>query len=251
MKLTFFGTGDGRQVPAPGCHCRACLRAIEKPQYARLTCSGKITDGLDVSLIDATMADLNQRQQAGSFERIFLTHYHANHIRGLAAYKEAEHVTIPVYGPEDKKDLEDVFENPGALKFQRPLVPFKTLNFGGLQVTPLPLNHSRPTFGYLFQQHQGNLAYLSDTCGLPSTTSAMLYGYELDVLVLDCTHPPSHQADQDHNTLSQALAIHHDIAPKTTYLTHISHELDCYLLDHLAELPDNVIIARDGMQITL
>src|SRR5471030_1010686 len=125
--------------------------------------------------------------------------------------------------------------------------PFTTRKFGTLELIPLPLNHSKITFGYLIKTECATVAYLTDTAGLPRVTARFLAGVKLDALILDCSHPPRNTPDKNHNDIRQALAIHRQLKPKKTYLTHISHQLDLWLMDHALEA--NVIAAHDGLRL--
>jgi phosphoribosyl 1,2-cyclic phosphate phosphodiesterase len=154
---------------------------------------------------------------------------------------------IPVYGPPDQNGCDDLFKHPGILDFQPPFQPFTACQFGGIELIPLPLNHSKITFGYLIKTEHATLAYLTDTSGLPLATARYLEGVTLDALILDCSHPPRDIADKNHNDIHQALAIHRQLTPQKTYLTHISHHLDVWLMDNVLE--DNVIIAHDGLRL--
>ncbi|STQ46644.1 carbon-phosphorus lyase complex accessory protein [Ewingella americana] len=67
-------------------------------------------------------------------------------------------------------------------------------------------------------------------------------------MVLDCSHPPREIPDKNHNDIHQALAIHEQLKPGKTYLTHISHKLDLWLQSN--PLPENVFAARDGQTLS-
>ncbi|VTP60065.1 carbon-phosphorus lyase complex accessory protein [Serratia rubidaea] len=67
--------------------------------------------------------------------------------------------------------------------------------------------------------------------------------------MLDCSLPPQPQAPRNHNDLTRALEIQQHLRPPRTLLTHISHRLDAWLLDH--PLPPGVELAYDGLRIDL
>jgi phosphoribosyl 1,2-cyclic phosphate phosphodiesterase len=122
---------------------------------------------------------------------------------------------------------------------------FSSFTIGNLQLTPLPLVHSKCTFGYFIEDGRGaSFAYLTDTVGLPKETEAFLQGKAFD-MVIDCSHPPQ-STTRNHNDLTQALHIIDRTAPRHAWLTHISHGMDVWLLSHEASLPSNVSVARDG-----
>lgn len=136
------------------------------------------------------------------------------------------------------------------LAFQPPLKAFIPLRLEHITLTPVPLNHSRPTFGYLIETPTSCMAYLTDTVGLPDDTWAFLEQQKtLDSLVVDCTAPPCAAPPRNHNDVTRALEIHERLQPRQTYLTHISHEVDVWLLAN--ELPRRVQVAKDGMSLAL
>jgi len=247
MQLTFLGTGGAQQVPVFGCECTACGRARTDPAFRRQPCSAKLDYAGEVTLIDAGLPELAQQFTAGEIQRFWLTHYHMDHVQGLFPLRWGVGNAIPVYGPPDENGCDDLFKHPGILDFQPPLQPFTTRKFGTLELIPLPLNHSKITFGYLIKTECATVAYLTDTAGLPRVTARFLAGVKLDALILDCSHPPRNTPDKNHNDIRQALAIHRQLKPKKTYLTHISHQLDLWLMDHALEA--NVIAAHDGLRL--
>ena len=89
---------------------------------------------------------------------------------------------------------------------------------------------------------------MTDTLGLPEKTEDFLKRVKPKVLVLDCSYPPTAKP-RNHNSLTEALAIIKTLQPKKAYLTHIGHELDCFLLSDNYQLPANVFIARDNQLI--
>jgi phosphoribosyl 1,2-cyclic phosphate phosphodiesterase len=69
--------------------------------------------------------------------------------------------------PPDEQGCDDLFKHPGLLDFSHTVEPFVRFELQGLRVTPLPLNHSRLTFGYLLESAHSRVAWLSDTAALP------------------------------------------------------------------------------------
>ena len=67
------------------------------------------------------------------------------------------------------------------------------------------------------------------------------------ILVLNALRKTEHIS---HFTLEEALAIIKEIQPEKAYLTHISHLMGRHD-DVNKELPDNVEIAYDGLQVEL
>ena len=69
----------------------------------------------------------------------------------------------------------------------------------------------------------------------------------LDVLVLNALRREKHVS---HFTLDEALELIEELKPKKAYLTHISHQLGRHE-EVTEELPSNVELAYDGLEITL
>lgn len=249
MKFTFLGTGDVQQVPVFGCDCIACLQAQQQPERRRTPTSALIRCEGEVTLLDAGQLHLEQRFAPGEISRIVLTHYHMDHVQGLFALRWGKGRRIPVFGPPDEQGSDDLYRNPGLLHFQPFVVPFQPVAYGALTLTPLPLIHSRITFGYLIAYRNWRLAYLTDTVGLPPETVTFLQQQPLDALVLDCSHAPRDDAPRNHNDVTRALQIHDQLQPAATWLTHISHEVDNWLLNN--SLPANIQVASDGLTLTV
>ena len=67
------------------------------------------------------------------------------------------------------------------------------------------------------------------------------------ILVLNALRKTEHIS---HFTLEEAIAVIKEIRPEKAYLTHISHLMGRHD-DVSKELPDNVEIAYDGLQVEL
>ncbi|MDD0996473.1 phosphonate metabolism protein PhnP [Pseudomonas sp. TNT2022 ID1044] len=246
MRLTLLGTGDARQVPVYGCECAACTRSRIDERWRRQPCCALVECGDQRWLIDSGLPDLTERFAPRSFNGILQTHYHADHAQGLLHLRWGQGLVIPVHGPADPQGLADLYKHPGILDFSQPFDSFETRTFGTLNVTALPLQHSKPTFGYLLEGDGRRIAYLTDTVGLPPDTTAWLQRQALDLLVLDCSMPPQPQAPRNHNDLNLALQCIEELKPESAVLTHAGHTFDAWLMAHRGALPGNVSVGFDG-----
>jgi phosphoribosyl 1,2-cyclic phosphate phosphodiesterase len=197
------------------------------------------------------LTDLCERFPPHSLSGILQTHYHADHAQGLLHLRWGQGLIIRVHGPDDPEGLADLYKHPGILDFSQPFAPFEQRQLGELSVTALPLNHSKPTFGYLLEGltasgEQRRIAYLTDTLGVPQASAELLRQQPLDLLVLDCSTAPQPIAPRNHNDLTRALEVVELLRPRETVLTHIGHSFDAWLLDHPAALPAGVSLACDG-----
>ncbi|OHV08976.1 phosphonate metabolism protein PhnP [Kushneria phosphatilytica] len=263
MTLRMLGTGNTAQVPRFGCRCAACQRARLISGHRRLPACAELIrttrEEDDASpqrlLLDAGRMDLAERYDGHPPEAIVLTHYHADHVQGLLHLRWGCGDPIPVFGPRDRVGFADLHKHPGLLSFQRPLRPLQPFmpieQWPELELTPVPLRHSRPTLGYCIQGPQRRLAWLTDTCGLPEATERFLDQWQPDIVIIDAAHPPTEQAPRNHNSVPLALGILHRLAPRQAWLTHLGCEVDTLAMAGELELPPGVALAADGQTITL
>lgn len=245
MRLTLLGTGNAAGVPLYGCDCEHCLEARENKTLQRSPCSGLLEVGDKRFLLDAGQTELNQRFPSGTLDGIFLTHFHPDHVQGLFHLRWGIGKKVAVYTPPDSEGCADLYKHSGILQFL-PLRKFETLELDDLRITPLPIIHSKPTFGYLFEHGQTRISYLTDTKGLPPKTQALLAQQSLELMVIDCSFVPGSDK-QEHNNLDDVLAIVEPLQPLRTVLTHIGHEFDIWLKDNHHKLPPHIVVGHDGM----
>lgn len=249
MRLTLLGTGNAAQVPVYNCDCSACARSRINAHYKRGPCSALLEVQGQRWLIDSGLMDLAIRFPAHSLTGVMQTHYHADHVQGLLHLRWGQGLNLPVLGPPDPVGFADLYKHPGILDFSKTLNAFESVPLGGLQgvsVTPVPLTHSKLTYGYVWSHGEKRYAYLTDTVGLPPETADYLRQRPLDLLVLDCSYPPQPQAPRNHNDLNTALQTLERLTVKKTVLTHLDHSFDAWLMEHEAELPAHVVVGRDG-----
>lgn len=175
-----------------------------------------------------------------------LTHFHPDHVQGLFHLRWGPVSAIPVYGPADDLGCADLFKHPGCLHFSAP-EPGQFLDLGlGLRAMPVPLAHSKPTVGWIFDNGAQRWAYCTDTRGLPPLTMAALRTSPVDMLILDCSFPPVYSQPHGHNDAELALALIAESGARRGVLTHIGHDCQRWL-DATDTLPANVSIGYDGM----
>ena len=247
MRITFLGTGAAGGVPLFGCSCVACERARSEPAFVRRPCSALIKSGNTRILLDAGLTDLHERFSPGDLDAIVLTHFHPDHVQGLFHLRWGVGTRIPVYGPPDSEGCADLYKHPGVLEFHA-LTKFVAITIADVTLTPLPLIHSKVTFGYAIESSRGSrFSYLTDTLGLPPRTETFLTDWHPHGLALDCSYPPQIEP-KNHNDWPTALATINKVNPDRTWLTHIGHNLDAWLLA-TSESSPHAEIAKDGEQV--
>jgi phosphoribosyl 1,2-cyclic phosphate phosphodiesterase len=252
IQLEFIGTGDCAGIPVYGCTCRICRESIDTLELRRYSSCALVSSARQKILIDAGVPDIHHRFPPHSLDRIILSHFHVDHVSGLFpmrwGYSEPQ---LSVHGPHDLNGCADLLKHHGIFDFSDCLEPFVARTFSDIEITPLPLNHSKPSLGYAISSGNSRLAWLCDTGGLPSETLQFLKAWQPSVMVVDCTFPPLPEPHSNHNDIIMALSLHNEIAPGRTYLTHINHHLDLWFLTERTEMPANVISARDGLVVTI
>ncbi|SES96790.1 phosphonate metabolism protein PhnP [Thorsellia anophelis] len=251
MQFMFLGTGNAAEVPVFGCECQVCIEAKAMQPARRKPSSAMISQNLKNLFLDASLHDLHHRYTSDQINGFLLTHYHMDHVQGLFPLRWGAGHPISVYGPPDELGCDDLYKHPGLLRFEKPLVPFESYQILGMEIMPLPLQHSKVTFGYQITSASTGrrLVYLTDTAGLPTSTMDYLKTNRPHVMIIDCNDPPRSNPSRNHNCLNQVIEIEHSITPTYTYLTHISHELDAWI--KLNGLPNGIQAASDGLVLTI
>lgn len=255
-QMILLGTGTSVGVPSIGCGCEVCTNDNPKNRRTRASAIVGLPGG---NLLIDTSPDLRQqllREKIGIVHAVLYTHEHADHIFGLDDLRLMQfHLggPVPLYCEprvEDRirKSYDYAFVptdglHAGAvpqLTFRRiDLTPFELL---GGHVTPIRLKHG-PRFDVLGFRF-GNVAYCTDVNAIAPESLERLQG--LDVLILDALRQKGHAT---HFGLDEAIEVARQLAPKQTFFTHMSHELDHEATNRA--LPAGMALAFDGQKISL
>lgn len=253
MNITFLGTGTSQGVPVIGCSCEVCTSLDFRDKRLRSSVQVEV---LNQSFVIDTGPDFRQqmlRERVKRIDAILFTHAHRDHTAGLddvRAYNFMQKMDMPVYGRQQVLDQLKIEYAYAFVKDSYPGIPRLLLNLieedsfviNGVQVMPLPVLHLKlPVLGFRFE----NFSYITDANYIPDGTMEKLKGTE--ILVLNALQREPHIS---HFNLKEALSMIERISPKKTFLTHISHKLGRHA-DVSKELPANVMLAYDGMQLTL
>jgi phosphoribosyl 1,2-cyclic phosphate phosphodiesterase len=255
-QFILLGTGTSVGVPTIGCGCEVCRSSNARNRRTR--CSAIVGLPGGNLLIDASPDLRHQllREQIGIVHAVLFTHEHADHIFGLDDLRIMQFYLggpVPLYcelcvEERIRKSYDYAFKSAtglhsGAvpqLEFVRiGLEPFEVL---GARVTPIRLKHGKrfDVLGFRI----GNVAYCTDVNAIPPESMERLTG--LDVLILDALRPRGHAT---HFSLEEAVEVARTLAPRQTYFTHMSHELEHEVTN--AELPPGMALAYDGMRVEL
>lgn len=253
MTVTFLGSGTSQGVPVIGCTCEVCTSLDFRDKRLRSSVQIELSNQ---SFVVDTGPDFRQqmlRERVKRVDAILFTHAHRDHTAGLddvRAYNFLQKMDMPVYGRQQVLDQLKIEYAYAFVKDSYPGIPRLLLNLiddgpfsvNGVKVTPLPVMHLKlPVLGFRFE----NFSYITDANFIPESTFEKLKGTE--ILVLNALQ---HDPHVSHFNLKEALDTVEKIAPKQTYLTHISHKLGTHA-EVSKKLPANVMLAYDGMQISL
>ncbi len=253
MKITVLGSGTSQGVPVIGCSCEVCQSVDYRDK--RLRSSIRVEVSGQSIIVDAG-PDFRQqmlREHVQRLDAILFTHTHRDHTAGLddvRAFNFLQEMDMPVFGTQmvlDQLQIEFAYafakdSYPGIPRLALNLIEDKVFEVNGVKIVPLPVLHlNTPVLGFRF----GNFSYITDANFIPEETLERLKGTE--VLILNALQHAPHVS---HFNLKEALRMVSVIKPAKTYFTHISHKLGRHA-DTEKNLPDNVSLAYDGLEISL
>jgi phosphoribosyl 1,2-cyclic phosphate phosphodiesterase len=255
-QLLFLGTGTSHGVPVIGCGCDVCQSTNPKNDRGRCSIVLGLPEG---NLLIDTPPDLRNsliRERIGLVQAVLYTHEHADHLFGLDDLRIFAHYLghdLPVYCSERvderiRQSFDYAFDpatqhyNAGGLpKLSLVRVTNEPFEILGARAIPIPLRHGRyEVLGFRF----GNVAYCTDTNGIPDASWPLLEG--LDVLILGALR---HRPHPTHFSLGEAIEVAQKLKPRRTYFTHICHDLEHEATN--ADLPTGIELAYDGLVIPL
>lgn len=253
MIITFLGTGTSQGVPVIGCSCEVCKSLDYRDK--RLRSSVHIQANNQSFVID-TGPDFRQqmlREHVGRLDAVLFTHAHRDHTAGLddvRAYNFLQNMDMPVYGSQEtlnqlRNDFAYIFEEhhyPGLPRLDLRPIGVDSFEVNNIRITPLSVMHLRlPVLGFRI----GDFSYITDANFIPDETYKKLEGTK--ILVLNALQQEPHIS---HFTLQQAIEVAQKVKADKTYLTHLSHKMGLHATV-TKELPENIVIAVDGLQITV
>lgn len=251
MQLTMLGVGSSAGTPMVGCKCTTCSSIDLRNNRTRCSSLIRLSNG-KVILID-TGPDLRQqalREGLAHIDAVLYTHTHADHLHGiddLRGFCQIQRSQIPLYGSHDAmthiaekfgytlREASEYWDLP-VLKAHPISGPF---NLFEQLIIPIPLKHGNSNiYGYRI----GNIAYLTDVSSIPDSSLDLLQGLKL--LLLDCLRYKEHYT---HINFEQSLYYAGLIKAESTYLIHMTHELEFASLSK--QLPSNIYVGYDGLKL--
>ena len=189
-ELVFLGSGGAIQAPAFFCTCATCEAARQDPRLRRTRASIAVL-GQETVVVDPS-PDLEaqlDREQIRRVDRVFVTHWHWDHIAGLGALGEpsscAKWPPVSLYLPlatahhfdEELSYLAGVFDI-------HPVEPSDLIELPDATWRVVKTTHTDHSVGFIVEASR-RLAYLVDGVVPPADTVARLQG--ADLLILEAT----------------------------------------------------------------
>jgi phosphoribosyl 1,2-cyclic phosphate phosphodiesterase len=254
LKVYFLGTGTSQGIPIIGSDHEVCKSADSKDK--RLRVSVWISWDNHSYVVDCG-PDFRQQMLTSNCKKvdgILFTHEHADHTAGLDDIRpfNFRQGVMPIYAHKRvienlKKRFDYIFETenryPGAPSVKTIEVendqPF---SIGDKTAIPVNVMHGNlQVFGYRID----DFAYLTDVKTIEDIEVEKLKN--LKVLVVNALREELHDS---HFNLQEALDFIALVKPQKAYITHISHILGFHA-EVQKELPENVFLAYDNLEITI
>ncbi len=261
MKIIILGSGSSSGVPIIGCHCKVCLS--KNPKNTRTRASIFIEKKDTKILIDSS-PDLRQqalKNNITSLDAVVYTHDHADHIGGiddLKSFAFLANKSVPIYADSvtleaitkrfnyifvNQSSSADSLPHGGHFAFANANIveSEKKFKIKDLELIPFKQKHGKVhSLGFRID----DFAYSTDVNQFDDEALSKLSNLKL--WIVDCI---SHKPNSTHLCLEQALEWIERVSPRSAILTHMSHDIDYDYL--LKKLPPNIILAYDGLSISI
>lgn len=254
MRIVFTGTGTSQGVPVIGCPCAVCNSADQKDKRLRTSAYIELNNGKNLTI--DTGPDFRQQMlstKVNQLHGVLFTHEHKDHIAGMDDIRSFNFLMkrkVDVFANAAvekalRREFHYVFDDnpyPGIPEINLISIENKTFDYFGQRIIPIEVLHYQlPVLGFRIN----DFTYITDANYIAPAEKEKLLGTK--VLVLNALRKSKHIS---HFSLDEAVELVQEIKPEKAYFTHISHLLGTHN-EVSNELPDNIHLAYDGLEIEL
>jgi phosphoribosyl 1,2-cyclic phosphate phosphodiesterase len=254
LKVTFLGTGTSQGVPIIGCNCDVCSSTDTRDKRLRTSI---FIETEEAKVVIDTGPDFRQQMLANSIsdvDAVVYTHAHKDHTAGLDDIRPINFLhekDMDIYASDSVEEalrreymyiFDERFDYPGIPRVNMHRITDEPFSINGLEITPIKVLHYKlPVFGFRI----GDFTYITDANQIPDSERSKIEGSK--VMVLNALRQESHIS---HFTLKEAIEEIQSFNVDQGYLIHLSHQMGRHA-EVEAELPDNIALAFDGLNILL
>ncbi|WP_338244855.1 MBL fold metallo-hydrolase [Aurantiacibacter hainanensis] len=254
MKLLVLGCGTSTGVPRIGNDWGECDPNEPRNRRSRVSIIVESDEGSRL-LVD-TSPDLRNQLLTNGIDKVdgvFWTHDHADHCHGIDDLRPLRFGRGgPIAGfasAETCRRLRNRFGYVFAGQYGYPtIVELKSLDslriHAGFGVDTVEMPHGPMTStAYRFEADGKSIGYATDFAEIVDDMVSLFEG--VDILVTDCLRREPHPT---HASLAMALELAERTGARRTVLSHLDKSMDYAELS--AEVPANVLVGYDGMELT-
>lgn len=251
MNLTFLGSGCWQGIPSPFIDDKISKEVEWNSKDFRFRTSLLLETKNKKKIIVEITPDIRLQSwkfKIGKPEAVLVSHSHWDHFFGLMDVSwYAEKNKLTVYGNSTTKSFYKSKMNYIPVIFKE-FNSYKSFTIDNVKITPISVNHSSKTDGFLFENKINNkkIAYLSDLNGLPQKTKKIIKG--IDSIIVDATYLGSNlKDDPDHLNNDQLISFLSELDAKEIILTNIGSYHNLSHKDLVKKFPQYTI-SYDGMR---
>lgn len=253
MRVVFLGTGTSTGVPLIGCKCEVCISQDSKDKRWR---SSVYIETKDAKLVVDTGPDFRAQMLANQIDdvdAVLFTHNHKDHTAGLDDIRPINFIQqkkIDVFAEEYvqrtlKMEYPYIFSKeyyPGLPRIELHTIDETIFQVKDTTIMPIRvMHHKLPVLGFRVQ----DFSYVTDANFIADEEIEKLKGSK--VFVVNAVRKDPHYS---HFSIAEALEVIQKVNPEKAFITHLGHTVGPYV-EVQKEMPENVFLAYDGLQINL